>query len=141
MMNPARGTSIESAGLVHTSGLPKKLKSVQAAGASPLQSESSITLPKMMKGSVHAQWVKCGKPGCRCARGEPHGPYFYLFWREQGRLRKAYIRTGDLPHVVAAIRAYRLEKQRVRDAKSKLRGIRELLRNSEAMISKERVCL
>lgn len=31
--------------------------------------------------------VKCGKKGCaKC----PHGPYVYKYWREGGRLRKAY---------------------------------------------------
>lgn len=31
--------------------------------------------------------VKCGKKGCaKC----PHGPYVYKYWRENGRLRKAY---------------------------------------------------
>ena len=32
--------------------------------------------------------VKCGKRGCtRC----PHGPYWYAYWREEGRLRSRYI--------------------------------------------------
>ena len=32
--------------------------------------------------------VRCGKRGCtRC----PHGPYWYAYWRENGRLRSRYI--------------------------------------------------
>lgn len=32
--------------------------------------------------------VRCGKRGCtRC----PHGPYWYAYWREDGRLRSRYI--------------------------------------------------
>src|SRR6266545_1098451 len=32
--------------------------------------------------------VRCGKEGCtRC----PHGPYWYAYWREGGRLRSRYI--------------------------------------------------
>lgn len=32
--------------------------------------------------------VKCGKSGCtRC----PHGPYWYAYWREEGKLRSRYI--------------------------------------------------
>ena len=32
--------------------------------------------------------VRCGKDGCtRC----PHGPYWYAYWREDGRLRSRYI--------------------------------------------------
>ena len=37
--------------------------------------------------------VRCGKAGCtRC----PHGPYWYAYWREEGRLRSRYI-GKDLP--------------------------------------------
>jgi hypothetical protein len=32
--------------------------------------------------------VRCGKKTCtRC----PHGPYWYAYWREDGRLRSRYI--------------------------------------------------
>ena len=32
--------------------------------------------------------VRCGKDGCsQC----PHGPYWYAYWREDGRTRKQYI--------------------------------------------------
>jgi hypothetical protein len=34
--------------------------------------------------------VKCGKPGCKCASGALHGPYWYEFWREGGKVRKRY---------------------------------------------------
>jgi hypothetical protein len=29
-------------------------------------------------GSLVEQSRRCGKPGCRCAAGDPHGPYVYL---------------------------------------------------------------
>lgn len=32
--------------------------------------------------------VRCGREGCtRC----PHGPYWYAYWREGGRVRSRYI--------------------------------------------------
>jgi hypothetical protein len=31
-----------------------------------------------LRGSLHSQGRRCGKPGCRCADGELHGPYVYL---------------------------------------------------------------
>ena len=55
--------------------------------------EKGGTLPK--KGAVCAQWKRCGRPSCRCVRGQLHGPYHCLFWREGGRLRKRYIRQAE----------------------------------------------
>jgi hypothetical protein len=34
------------------------------------------------------QSVRCGKDGCGTC---PHGPYWYAYWREDGRTRKRYI--------------------------------------------------
>jgi hypothetical protein len=31
-----------------------------------------------LPGTVVEQRRACGKEGCRCTRGEPHGPYVYL---------------------------------------------------------------
>lgn len=32
--------------------------------------------------------VRCGKPSCTSC---PHGPYWYAYWREDGRRHKRYI--------------------------------------------------
>jgi len=42
----------------------------------------------MAKVSYQHEWVKCGKPGCKKC---PHGPYWYAYWREDGRLRSRYL--------------------------------------------------
>lgn len=48
-------------------------------------------------GAICPQMVRCGKPNCKCARGELHGPYFYRFTRDQyGRLRKHYVRRSEV---------------------------------------------
>lgn len=50
------------------------------------------------KVSYRLEPVKCGKHGCtRC----PHGPYWYAYWREEGRLRSRYI-GRNLPEDVEA---------------------------------------
>ncbi|BAU16139.1 hypothetical protein LEP3755_67060 (plasmid) [Leptolyngbya sp. NIES-3755] len=37
--------------------------------------------------------VRCGKAGCKCAGmdGELHGPYWYVYWREDGKLKSRYV--------------------------------------------------
>ena len=44
-------------------------------------------------GSYVLQRVKCGKPSCRCARpdGEMHGPYWYLYWKKDGKTKSKYV--------------------------------------------------
>jgi hypothetical protein len=33
---------------------------------------------RLLPGALIEQHRSCGKEGCRCTRGEPHGPYVYL---------------------------------------------------------------
>ena len=33
---------------------------------------------QVLSGSLTEQTRRCGKPGCRCAGGEPHGPYAFF---------------------------------------------------------------
>jgi hypothetical protein len=77
-----------------------------------LSTEITQALPKV--GALCAPWVRCGTAGCRCARGELHGPYYYRFWREDGRLRKYYVRLGDVPAVRHEIEAYRRHDRHAR---------------------------
>jgi hypothetical protein len=69
------------------------------------------SLPKTLPGVVCQQWVRCGRPNCRCARGELHGPYAYHFTRENGRLRKRYVKPADVARVRAACQARRDQRR------------------------------
>jgi hypothetical protein len=51
--------------------------------------------------------VRCGKPHCRCATGQGHGPYWFLHWRDGGTQRRRYVRQAD----VAAVRTV-IERRR-----------------------------
>jgi hypothetical protein len=52
------------------------------------------------KGKVtfRQEHVRCGREGCT---GCPHGPYWYAYWREGGRLRSRYLgkHLPDVPRV------------------------------------------
>jgi hypothetical protein len=50
-----------------------------------------------LRGSLHNQRRRCGKPGCRCADGELHGPYVYL------SVGRAAVAAGRLLYVPAAL--------------------------------------
>ncbi len=35
-------------------------------------------LQALLRGSLMERYLTCGKPGCKCTRGERHGPVWYL---------------------------------------------------------------
>jgi Family of unknown function (DUF6788) len=60
----------------------------------------------MLAGSLVAQHTTCGKAGCRCTRGEKHGPLYYLYWKDQGRSRSRYVPREQVSVVRRQIRQY-----------------------------------
>jgi hypothetical protein len=71
--------------------------------------QSGSSFPKItpLPGSLHAEWRRCGKPTCRCARGSLHGPYWVRRWWEHGTQRKAYVSRNRVAEVSAGIAAWR----------------------------------
>jgi hypothetical protein len=41
--------------------------------------------------SYRLESVRCGKPGCKCARGELHDPYWYAYWSQSGKTKSEYV--------------------------------------------------
>jgi hypothetical protein len=60
----------------------------------------------LLPGALVEQHRSCGKEGCRCTRGEPHGPYVYL--QVAGRL--VYVPAG----LAEAVRAHVETSRRLR---------------------------
>ena len=95
-------------------------------GAAPRRDRLAAGLPRaaaFLAGSLVEQRRRCGKEGCRCARGELHGPYAYL--SVAGRM--VYV-----PAVLAdAVRAH-LEIARLQEALEEISAVNlELLARRE----------
>ena len=58
----------------------------------------------LLSGSLTEQSRRCGKVGCRCAEGEPHGPYVYFAPRTAGRGRLRYVPAALLEVVRRCVR-------------------------------------
>ncbi|HEX2714470.1 MAG TPA: DUF6788 family protein, partial [Candidatus Acidoferrales bacterium] len=71
------------------------------------QLQALARLLPMMAGSLVEQYVTCGKPGCRCTRGQKHGPLYYLYWKEQGRSRSLYVPREKVSELRRQIQNYR----------------------------------
>jgi len=55
-----------------------------------------------LRGSLRTQGRRCGKEGCRCARGELHGPYVYVSVRGKGGRRRLLYVPADWMGAVRA---------------------------------------
>jgi hypothetical protein len=86
------------------------------------------SLPKTNAvGSLHLDWITCGKPTCRCARGILHGPYVYRRWRHRGKQRKVYVPMADLPHILAEMERQRVLVPRPSQVKRELKELNHAL--------------
>lgn len=78
--------------------------------------KSGKSLPNIGEGWVCKQYVKRGQKLC--------GPYWYRFWREDGRLKKAYVRPVDLEEVRKGCQAWQTEQKRMRHERALTRQSR-----------------
>lgn len=57
-----------------------------------------VASPRHLAGVTYTQrWIRCGKRGCDLW----HGPYWYAYWRSDGRFLHSYV-GKELPAEVAA---------------------------------------
>lgn len=79
---------------------------------------SMISDKPVVRGSVYEMKRKCGKPGCKCAKGELH-PRMVLSASEGGRTKMRAIPRGMLLEVKIRVRRY----QQFRQARARLGDI------------------
>ncbi len=81
-------------------------------------------------GHVQRRGVRCGKPNCKCARGEMHTAYYHA-WDTDGVRYRKYLKRADVRHVQAACQAHREQQSHLRagraEYKRTLADLRELL--------------
>jgi hypothetical protein len=86
-------------------------------------------LREVLRGSLTERFLTCGKPDCRCARGERHGPSWYL----SVSLDQLH-RTGTTvpAHQIAEVRRGIQSYHRAKEHLEKISDInRELLRRAK----------
>jgi hypothetical protein len=84
------------------------------AGAAPSVTHFAETFPKIP--ALVFDYKSCGKAGCCCQRGELHGPYVYLRWREGRRQRRRYVPVAEVDAVQTIIARRRWDRVIERDA-------------------------
>ena len=90
----------------------------------------------VIKGTVYELRRRCGKPGCKCARGELHAR-MVVSASEGGKTRLQVIPHGFLVEVEVKVRRYR-ELRRVRARLGEIyRGMLGVMDQMEAMRREE----
>jgi hypothetical protein len=70
----------------------RKVATATTALISQIESWQQPTPKTPEKTKTYRQeYIRCGKPTCRCVAGEGHGPYWFAYWSQGGRTRKEYI--------------------------------------------------
>jgi hypothetical protein len=90
----------------------------------------------ILRGSLMERYVTCGNPSCKCARGERHGPTWYLsVTLGPGRTTGSIIPEDKVDEVRSGIESY----HKLKDQLEKISDInRELLRRERAQQRKRR---
>jgi hypothetical protein len=83
---------------------------------------------QVLSGALVEQTRRCGKPGCRCAEGVPHGPYAYFTPKSAGRGRARYVPAG----LLAAVRARLARGEQVQAVLAEISAI-----NVELLVRRE----
>lgn len=103
----------------------------QATESRETKGEYLSTKISPMPGAIEARLVRCGKPNCRCASAELHGPYYVRRWRLAGERRSKYVKKRDVLRVKTAVETYRRQqketREELREALRTFRSIRSLI--------------
>ena len=95
--------------------LSKKMLAMKRPKETPrIKSANLSTKIEPLPGAVDARFLRCGKPNCKCAKGDLHGPYFVYRVRMYGQRRSKYVKKADVLAVKLAVEAGRAERKRVR---------------------------
>jgi hypothetical protein len=92
-----------------------------------MKTRNEKMLPKILRGSVHRQFKKCGKSNCKCFSGELHGPYFYHFIRSNGKLKKRYLKAEEVEQTrLACLARQNIEKSERDNSQAVWQRLREI---------------
>jgi hypothetical protein len=68
------------------------LKAEESAKAEQIPMRKQIVEERTVENRTYRlEVIRCGKEKCKCARGKPHGPYWYSYTRVYGKVISQYI--------------------------------------------------
>lgn len=79
--------------------------------------KKSAKLPSKMlsdSGTIEHRYVRCGRPNCKCTKGELHGAYTYVRFYRNGKRWRRYVKNSD---VSTFLQLREQRRQRLAEAK------------------------
>lgn len=80
---------------------------------------------------ITSQYTYCKKGNCKCTRGEPHGPFYYMFFKQAGKVTHRYLPEKKLDTISGQSNAYRGYNQRLARINKINKEIEGLLRQHQ----------
>jgi hypothetical protein len=56
---------------------------------------------------ITSQYTYCKKGNCKCTRGQPHGPFYYVFFKKSGKVAHRYLPEKKMDSISGQANAYR----------------------------------
>jgi hypothetical protein len=112
--------------------MPNMYKSLSVAEIRRARAQLARLLGRrgnIMKGSLAMRATRCGRPGCKCAQGQKHGPYLYVSVFRGGRTRSVYVPQ----HLQGQVRQWVENARQLQDDVAEITWLNaELLRRARA---------
>lgn len=95
--------------------------------------DSLLDLKDLFAASLSVVYRSCGKKTCACARGKPHGPYFFLSIQSAGRNDRYHVSGEAAERMKPALERYRRFLLALRRLRSLDREIETLVRRLQSL--------
>ena len=84
---------------------------------------------KMTRGSVFETYTKCRKGGCKCTKGEPHGPFMYMNVIIKGKNIQKYVGKKEDQSLLKQLKQYKVFQVNLTELNRVNKKIYELFRD------------
>jgi hypothetical protein len=77
---------------------------------------------------ITSQYTYCKKGNCKCTKGFPHGPFYYLFYKEGRKIYHKYLPKGKFSQIEKFANTYKVYNERMAKLNKINKEIEKLLR-------------
>ena len=84
---------------------------------------------------ITSQYTYCKKGNCKCTKGFPHGPFYYLFYKEGRKIYHKYLPKGKFSQIEKFANTYKVYNERMAKLNKINKEIEKLLRINQKNVN------